>query len=156
MGHADDSVDLARPVSFFPGQNTVEYEYADFHRDFNNSRIMDFHNVKDWQQNQLSKAEYGRMPWHDTSLCVIGDSVMDICQHFVLRVFSPASVREMILIVTQWNFIKRDKYKRDKRFPWLLMPGFEGKDEDLIGVQRPPHPVGGMLCCRILRLLLLY
>ena len=153
MGHADDSVDLARPVSFFPSQDTVEYEYADFQRDFNNSRIMDFHNVHEWQQNQLSKAEYGRMPWHDTSLCVIGDSVMDMYQHFVLRVFWPAFVKETILIVFQWNFIKRDKYKRDKRFPWLLMPGFDGKNEDLIGVQRPTHPVGGMLLNHTLSLL---
>jgi len=55
---------------------------------------MDFHNVQESQQNQLSKAEYGRMPWHDTSLCVIGDSVMDIYQHFVLRVFWPTFVKD--------------------------------------------------------------
>lgn len=92
-GHADDSVDLARPVSFFLSQDMVESEYSNFHRDFNNSRIMDFRNVHEWQQNQLSKAEYGRMPWHDTSLCLIGDSVMDLCQHFVLRVFWPALLK---------------------------------------------------------------
>lgn len=53
-------------------------------RDFNNNRVMDFHNVDDWSQNQISKAEYGRMPWHDTAMAVIGDCVIDIAEHFVL------------------------------------------------------------------------
>ena len=99
----------------FPGQ------------DFNNNRIMDFHSVDNWSQNELSKADYGRMPWHDVSMAVIGDCVYDIAEHFVLR----------------WNFVKRDKNKRDPEVPWLLMEGREGEHEDLISVQRPKHPVGG-------------
>ena len=98
----------------FPGQ------------DFNNNRIMDFQSVADWKSNELSKAEYGRMPWHDVAMGVIGPCVYDIAEHFVLR----------------WNFCKRDKYKRDKRYDWLTMTGRTGEDEDLIGVQRPKHPVG--------------
>ncbi|RYP53338.1 hypothetical protein DL768_001695 [Monosporascus sp. mg162] len=96
-------------------------------QDFNNNRVMDFKNVEDWKQNELSKAEYGRMPWHDVAMGVIGPCVYDIAEHFVLR----------------WNFVKRDKYKRDKRFEWITLRGREGEDEDLIGVQRPKHPVGG-------------
>ncbi|KAK0620447.1 hypothetical protein B0T14DRAFT_567190 [Immersiella caudata] len=96
-------------------------------QDFNNNRIMDFKNVQDWKQNELSKADYGRMPWHDVAMGVIGPSVYDIAEHFVLR----------------WNFVKRDKYKRDKRFEWLELRGRQGDDEDLVGVQRPKHPVGG-------------
>ncbi|KAI1413844.1 phospholipase D/nuclease [Hypoxylon sp. FL1857] len=96
-------------------------------QDFNNNRVMDFQNVQDWKQNELSKADYGRMPWHDVAMGVIGPCVYDIAEHFVLR----------------WNFIKRDKYKRDDRFDWLVLRGREGKDEDLVGVQRPKHPVGG-------------
>ena len=95
-------------------------------QDFNNNRIMDFKNVQDWKQNELSKAEYGRMPWHDVAMGVIGPCVYDIAEHFVLR----------------WNFVKRDKYKRDERFDWIMLRGREGKDEDLVGVQRPKHPVG--------------
>ncbi|KAL2206587.1 putative phospholipase PldA [Sarocladium strictum] len=98
----------------FPGQ------------DFNNNRIMDFHKVQDWQQNELSKAEYGRMPWHDVAMAVVGPCVYDIAEHFVLR----------------WNFVKRDKYKRDERYDWIVLEGREGEDEDLVGVQRPKHPVG--------------
>lgn len=98
----------------FPGQ------------DFNNNRIMDFQSVEDWKTNELSKAEYGRMPWHDVAMGVIGPCIYDIAEHFVLR----------------WNFCKRDKYKRDERYDWLTLSGRTGEDEDLIGVQRPKHPVG--------------
>ncbi|KAI0131779.1 hypothetical protein BJ170DRAFT_611347 [Xylariales sp. AK1849] len=95
-------------------------------QDFNNNRVMDFQNVKDWKQNELSKADYGRMPWHDVHMGVIGPCVYDIAEHFVLR----------------WNFIKRDKYKRDDKFDWIQLRGRTGDDEDLVGVQRPTHPVG--------------
>ncbi|ERT01679.1 hypothetical protein HMPREF1624_02931 [Sporothrix schenckii ATCC 58251] len=95
-------------------------------QDFNNNRVMDFQNVQDWKENELSKTENGRMPWHDVSMGIVGPCVYDIAEHFVLR----------------WNFIKRDKYKRDERFDWLMLQGREGDDEDLVGVQRPSHPVG--------------
>jgi phospholipase D1/2 len=98
----------------FPGQ------------DFNNNRIMDFQSVNDWKSNELSKAEYGRMPWHDVAMGLIGPCVLDIAEHFVLR----------------WNFCKRDKYKRDDRYDWLTMEGREGENEDLVAVQRPKFPVG--------------
>ncbi|KAL2256875.1 hypothetical protein VTK26DRAFT_995 [Humicola hyalothermophila] len=96
-------------------------------QDFNNSRVMDFQNVQDWKENELSKADSGRMPWHDVSMGLIGPCVYDIAEHFVQR----------------WNFIKRDKYKRDPRYEWLELRGRLGEDEDLVGVQRPTHPVGG-------------
>lgn len=95
-------------------------------QDFNNNRVMDFQSVADWKSNELSKAEYGRMPWHDVAMGVVGDCVYDIAEHFVLR----------------WNFVKRDKYKRDGRYDWLMLQGREGPNEDLVGVQRPSHPVG--------------
>lgn len=98
----------------FPGQ------------DFNNNRIMDFKSVEDWKSNELSKADYGRMPWHDVAMGVIGDCVYDIAEHFVLR----------------WNFVKRDKYKRAEKVDWLTLQGREGEWEDLVAVQRPKHPVG--------------
>jgi len=101
----------------FPGQ------------DRNNNRIMDFQSVEDWKSNEVSKAEFGRMPWHDVAMGVIGPCIYDIAEHFVLR----------------WNFCKRDKYKRDDRYDWLTMTGKTGDDEDLVGVQRPKHPVGDYL-----------
>ncbi|KAH6635641.1 hypothetical protein B0J18DRAFT_419382 [Chaetomium sp. MPI-SDFR-AT-0129] len=96
-------------------------------QDFNNNRVLDFQNVDDWKANELSKEEAGRMPWHDVAMGVIGPCVYDIAEHFVLR----------------WNFVKRDKYKRDERFEWIELQGRQKTDEDLVGVQRPKHPVGG-------------
>lgn len=98
----------------FPGQ------------DFNNNRILDFQSVEDWQNNELSKTEYGRMPWHDVAMAVIGDCVYDIAEHFVLR----------------WNLVKRDKYKRSHDVDWLMLEGRTGEDEDLVGIQRPSYPCG--------------
>lgn len=86
----------------------------------------DAQNVQDWRQNELSKAENGRMPWHDVAMGVIGPCVYDIAEHFVLR----------------WNFVKRDKYKHDSRYDWLMLRGRENENEDLVAVQRPKHPVG--------------
>lgn len=103
--------------TIFPGQ------------DYNNNRIMDFQNVEDWKSNELSKPDYARMPWHDVAMGVIGPCIYDIAEHFVLR----------------WNFCKRDKYKHDVRFPWLELAGRDGEDEDLVGVQRPKHPLGGYI-----------
>ncbi|KAL1846391.1 hypothetical protein Plec18167_007927 [Paecilomyces lecythidis] len=98
----------------FPGQ------------DFNNNRILDFQSVEDWQNNELSKTDYGRMPWHDVAMAVIGDCVYDIAEHFVLR----------------WNLVKRDKYKRSDEVDWLMLEGRTGEDEDLVAVQRPSYPCG--------------
>ena len=117
--------------------DTKQHSLADAHpagvqnevfpgQDFNNNRIMDFQTVEDWKSNELSKTEYGRMPWHDHAMGVIGPCVYDIAEHFVLR----------------WNFCKRDKYKRDEEYDWLTMTGRTGEHEDLIAVQRPKHPVG--------------
>jgi hypothetical protein len=39
--------------TLFPGQ------------DYNNARIMDFHDVYNYASNQLSILESARMPWHD-------------------------------------------------------------------------------------------
>ncbi|PCG90810.1 Phospholipase D family [Penicillium occitanis (nom. inval.)] len=98
----------------FPGQ------------DFNNNRIMDFQSVEDWQTNELNKTDYGRMPWHDVAMGLMGPCVYDIAEHFVLR----------------WNCVKRDKYKRDTKVDYLLIEGRTGEDEGLIGVQRPKFPCG--------------
>lgn len=103
----------------FPGQ------------DYNNNRIMDFQTVDDWENNELAKVDYGRMPWHDVAMGLVGDCVYDIAEHFVLR----------------WNFVKRDKYKRDASVDYICLegratPDGSNPDEDLISIQRPKYPMG--------------
>ncbi|ORX37927.1 hypothetical protein BD324DRAFT_623854 [Kockovaella imperatae] len=80
--------------SLFPGQ------------DYNNSRIMDFQTVDKFTSNALAIQEAPRMPWHDTSLTMVGPSVVDLFQHFCER----------------WNFVKSIKYKHDHHFEWLALP----------------------------------
>ncbi|KAF9448692.1 phospholipase D/nuclease [Macrolepiota fuliginosa MF-IS2] len=80
--------------TLFPGQ------------DYNNARIMDFHDVYNYASNQLSILESARMPWHDVHMTFVGPVVLDVCQHFVER----------------WNEIKKRKYRNEERFPWLALP----------------------------------
>jgi len=66
-------------------------------QDYNNARIMDFEKVDHWEQNQLEKKVFARMPWHDIHQCVQGPVVADLNRHFVER----------------WNFIFNEKYKEN-------------------------------------------
>ena len=58
------------------------------------------------------------MPWHDTSLTLMGPSVVDLCQHFCER----------------WNFVKNIKYRHDHHMEWLALPepwdSVEAKEQD--------------------------
>lgn len=66
------------------------------------------------------------MPWHDVSVGIIGPAVNDVAIHFVGR----------------WNFIKRDKYKRNRAYPWLQL---SFASADLLGVGKSKFPVGGFV-----------
>lgn len=77
----------------FPGQ------------DYNNARIMDFHDVAQWDQNKLDRRNSSRMGWSDISVCLRGPAVEDLKAHFVER----------------WNFIYDEKYnvRQDPRYTRL-------------------------------------
>ena len=80
--------DLGRIV--FPGQ------------DFNNARIMDFHDVRHWENNKLDRTKSSRMGWSDIALCLAGPTVEDLKAHFTER----------------WNVIYDEKYRTrtDERY----------------------------------------
>ncbi|KAF8884660.1 hypothetical protein BD779DRAFT_1536317 [Infundibulicybe gibba] len=80
--------------TLFPGQ------------DYNNARVMDFHEVGWYASNPLSILESARMPWHDVHMTLCGPAVLDIVQHFVER----------------WNEIKKRKYRETPRVDWLALP----------------------------------
>lgn len=46
------------------------------------------------------------MPWHDTSLTIMGPAVIDLAQHFTER----------------WNYVKSLKYRHKDRYDWLALP----------------------------------
>ncbi|KAH7160840.1 putative phospholipase D [Dactylonectria macrodidyma] len=68
----------------FPGQ------------DYNNARVYDFADVKDWEKNQLDRTKSSRMGWSDVALSMNGKIVHNLVDHFVDR----------------WNFIFGEKYKK--------------------------------------------
>ncbi|KAK4959164.1 hypothetical protein LTR10_003963 [Elasticomyces elasticus] len=74
----------------FPGQ------------DYNNARIMDFNDVKNYQANKLDRKVNSRMGWSDVSICLSGPIVEDLKAHFAQR----------------WNFIYFEKYdvRRNARY----------------------------------------
>jgi phospholipase D1/2 len=81
----------------FPGQ------------DYNNSRVLDFQNVWEWEKNQLDRMTMSRMGWSDVSIGLRGPVVEDLRRHFVER----------------WNFIYDAKYlvRKDTRYTRLALFG---------------------------------
>lgn len=74
----------------FPGQ------------DYNNARIYDFNDVKNYMNNKLDRTKSSRMGWSDVSICLSGPIVYDLGAHFVQR----------------WNYIFNTKYsaRKDPRY----------------------------------------
>ncbi|KAG8686746.1 hypothetical protein FRC11_008434 [Ceratobasidium sp. 423] len=108
--------DVSRTL--FPGQ------------DYNNARVLDFHQVDNYESTRMSRLEIGRMPLHDIHMTLIGPVVFDIAQHFVER----------------WNEIKLRKYKNRVEVDWLALP-YNPKAEPKEAVSRHPffeywHQVG--------------
>ena len=99
----------------FPGQ------------DFNNARIMDFHDVAQFDQNKLDRRTSSRMGWSDISVCLRGPAVEDLRAHFVER----------------WNFIYDEKYNvgKDRRYTRLTFTqNTAGTIPYNEGLQRPDRP----------------
>lgn len=76
-------------------------------QDYSNARIKDFTNVKhDWNTSNIDRRTLPRMPWHDVSLAMVGEPVIDLARHFCER----------------WNFIKKQKYLTNHSTPFLRPP----------------------------------
>lgn len=98
--------------------DTHQHEIADAHpedlnktiwpgQDFNNSRIMDFQDVTNFERNKLDRRQDARMGWSDLSMCLEGPVVEDFRAHFVAR----------------WNWIYEQKYASsdEERYQALSM-----------------------------------
>lgn len=90
-------------LELFPGQ------------DYSDARVRDFEEVKNWDLRLIDKTNVPRMPWHDMSLCVLGEPVLDVAKHFCER----------------WNFIKNEQAKDDEKVVFLQPPlgGFAGNTQ---------------------------
>lgn len=70
----------------FPGQ------------DFNNARLLDFHDVANFDKNQADRTKSSRMGWTDVAFSLQGPVVQDLAKMFAER----------------WNFIYNEKYEVQK------------------------------------------
>lgn len=75
--------------------------------DFTNSRIKDFILVKEYDKCRVDKISVPRMPWHDIAMKLEGDSVVDLCRHFI----------------QYWNFAKYDLDPTKKAQNMLISKG---------------------------------
>ncbi|KAI8886590.1 phospholipase D/nuclease [Backusella circina FSU 941] len=75
-------------------------------QDYSDARLRDFEQVKNWDMRLIDKSSVPRMPWHDISLCMLGQPVLDLARHFCDR----------------WNFVKHSKSLDKQKAPFLRPP----------------------------------
>ncbi|KAI0977875.1 hypothetical protein GJ496_001890 [Pomphorhynchus laevis] len=73
-------------------------------KDYSNSYLKDFADVKDYYIDSLNRSCEPRMPWHDEASVVLGDAAQDVARHFIQR----------------WNQAKREKHRDNSNYPYLL------------------------------------
>lgn len=111
----DDSEDEESADSgsspFIPYASTVEAEIGDelqdriwLGKDYSNSYLKDFTNVKEFYTDNLDRKTQPRMPWHDEHAVVLGDAALDVARHFIQR----------------WNQAKYEKHRDNINYPYLL------------------------------------
>ncbi|KAL1900065.1 hypothetical protein Cpir12675_001064 [Ceratocystis pirilliformis] len=97
----------------FPGQ------------DYNNARVSDFADVKDWNQNKLDRTKTSRMGWTDVSICLNGPITSSLLQHFCER----------------WNFLYDEKYsiKNPGKYERASMSASSGLEDASHNISKMLH-----------------
>ncbi|XP_075516294.1 phospholipase D zeta 1-like isoform X1 [Primulina tabacum] len=80
------------PSSIWPG------------KDYYNPRESEPNSWEDTMKDELDRAKYPRMPWHDVHCALWGPPCSDVARHFVQR----------------WNYAKRNKAPNENAIPLLL------------------------------------
>ncbi|GAM89123.1 hypothetical protein ANO11243_071580 [Dothideomycetidae sp. 11243] len=111
--HHEKLVIIDRAIAFMGGLDlsfgrwdTYDHPLADVHpadpsqtvwtgQDYNNARVMDFVDVRQWQNSTVDRRYTPRMGWSDIALSLVGPVIEDLNAHFVER----------------WNWIYKQKYK---------------------------------------------
>ena len=87
-------------------------------KDYSNPRVQDFYALDKPYEEMYDRAKIPRMPWHDTSMQVVGQPARDLTRHFVQR----------------WNYILRQR-KPTRPTPFLLPPpDFNYADLEALGL----------------------
>ncbi|ORY83887.1 hypothetical protein BCR37DRAFT_366860 [Protomyces lactucae-debilis] len=82
-------------------------------KDYSNPRVLDFHTLDKPYAELYDRSKIPRMPWHDISMCLLGQAARDIGRHFVQR----------------WNYLLRTKPPR--RPMAMLLPPSDYDPADL-------------------------
>ncbi|KAK3160706.1 hypothetical protein QOZ80_1BG0063280 [Eleusine coracana subsp. coracana] len=95
----------------FGRYDTPQHKVMDFPsstwpgKDYYNPREYEPNSWEDTMKDELDRAKYPRMPWHDVQCALYGPACRDVARHFVQR----------------WNYAKRNKAPNEQAIP-LLMP----------------------------------
>uniref|UniRef100_A0A1D1XVZ3 phospholipase D n=3 Tax=Magnoliopsida TaxID=3398 RepID=A0A1D1XVZ3_9ARAE len=90
-------------------------------KDYYNPRESEPNSWEDTMKDELDRAKYPRMPWHDVHCALWGPPCRDVARHFVQR----------------WNFAKRNKAPNEQTIPLLMpqhhmvIPHYMGKTKDV-------------------------
>nr|CAD1828512.1 unnamed protein product [Ananas comosus var. bracteatus] len=92
-------------------------------KDYYNPRESEPNSWEDTMKDELDRAKYPRMPWHDVHCALWGPPCCDAARHFVQR----------------WNYAKRIKALNQQAIPLLMphqhmvIPHYMGKSEEMNG-----------------------
>ncbi|CAG9767038.1 unnamed protein product [Ceutorhynchus assimilis] len=78
-------------------------------KDYVNFIVKDFTNLESPFDDFIERVTTPRMPWHDVSMCVIGEAARDVARHFIQR----------------WNATKLEKAKNNIVYPYLVPKAYD-------------------------------
>ncbi|XP_072958670.1 phospholipase D zeta 1-like isoform X2 [Typha angustifolia] len=90
-------------------------------KDYYNPRESEPNSWEDTMKDELDRAKYPRMPWHDVQCALWGPPCRDVARHFVQR----------------WNYAKRNKAPNEQAIPLLMpqqhmvIPHYMGKSKEM-------------------------
>lgn len=101
-------------------------------QDYNNARIMDFSHVSDWRYNMLKRTEFVSLLERLTSIGVLeclgmvllfNQSMLSV--DVSMTATGPIARSFASHFIQRWNFVKKNKYGFDERYPYLDRPSWD-------------------------------
>ncbi|GAM91023.1 hypothetical protein ANO11243_090700 [Dothideomycetidae sp. 11243] len=104
--------------SDFPGPRNSQTCQLWPGKDYSNPRVQDFYALDQPYEEMYDRTKVPRMPWHDISMCIVGQPARDVARHFVQR----------------WNYILRQRTPSRPTPVLLPPPEFEQEELDKMGM----------------------
>jgi phospholipase D1/2 len=87
-------------------------------KDYSNPRVQDFYALDRPYEEMYDRTKVPRMPWHDISMQMVGQSARDVGRHFVQR----------------WNYVLRSRVPSRPTPVLMPPPEFEQEELDRLGM----------------------